>query len=310
MNQTKTTPKDFFLHLGATVALYVGIVSIINLYFSVVNYYFPDVLAGSYYASYIALPISVLIVVVPVLYVLEWLIKKDLNLIPDKAESWIRKWRIYLTLFLAGVVMAGDLIVLINTYLSGEISARFIYKFLIVLVIMGIVFVYYILEKIEKSVKLKSVLAYVGIIISILAIVLGFMVVGSPTKQRNIRFDSQRVSDLQNIQYQILNYWQQKSKLPSDLKEMKDPLSGVSIPTDPSTKIEYEYRIKNQATNTFELCSVFSLKTQDNKGRGAYYDSIATSYYPGFENDSWNHEPGRVCFERTIDSEKYPPYKK
>lgn len=306
MNQIKTTPKDFFLHLGATIALYIGVVSIINLYFSIINYYFPDVLAGNFYAPSIAWPISILIVVVPILYVLEWMVKKDIKLNPDKAEVWVRKWRIYLTLFLAGVVMAVDLIALINTYLNGEISIRFVYKFIIVLLVLAIVFVYYILEKLGKSVKLKSALAYIGIIISILAIVLGFMVVGSPTKQRNIRFDNQRVSDLQNIQWQIVNHWQQKSKLPTDLKETVDLISGTKIPTDPSTKADYEYRIKNASTNTFELCAVFSLKTQDNKGRGAYYDTMATSYYPGFENDSWNHEPGRVCFERTIDPDKYP----
>ncbi len=306
MNQIKTTPKDFFLHLGATVALYIGVVSIINLYFSIINYYFPDVLAGSFYAPTIAWPISILMVVIPILYVLEWMIRKDIRLNPDKAEVWVRKWRIYLTLFLAGVVMAVDLIALINTYLNGEISIRFVYKFIVVLLVLAIVFVYYILEKLGKSVKLKSALAYIGIIISVLAIVLGFMVVGSPTKQRNIRFDNQRVSDLQNIQWQIVNHWQQKSKLPTDLNETIDSISGTKIPKDPSTKAYYEYRIKNASTNTFELCAVFSLKTQDNKGRGAYYDTMASSYYPGFENDSWNHESGRVCFERTIDPDKYP----
>jgi hypothetical protein len=66
MNQTKTTPKDFFLHLGATIALYTTIVAIINLLFSIINYYFPDALAGSYYYNSMAWPISVLIVVLPI----------------------------------------------------------------------------------------------------------------------------------------------------------------------------------------------------------------------------------------------------
>lgn len=314
MDKTKTTPKDFFLHLGATIALYVGVIAIINLYFSVVNYYFPDVLAGYYYASSMAWPISVLIVVIPILYVLEWLIKKDIRLTQEKSEVWIRRWRIYLTLFLAGIVMAGDIITLINTYLSGEISIRFVYKIIIVLVILAIVFVYYILEKIEKSVKLKSAIAYLGLIISLLAIVLGFLVVGSPYKQRILRFDNQRINDLQNIQYQIVNYWQTKGKLPLTLDEMKDPIYYSDIAKDPETSIAYEYRTKNNLT--FELCSNFGLKSEDNKGRGGYsggsitYPNIYISLGSENSNDVWNHNSGRVCFDRTIDPEKYPVLKK
>lgn len=313
MNQTKITPKDFFLHLGATIALYTGVIALINLYFTIINYYFPDALAGYYYSSSIAWPVSMLIVVIPILYVLEWLIKKDIKLIPEKAEIWIRKWRIYLTLFLGGIVIAGDLISLINTYLNGEISIRFVYKFLVILVVTAIVFAYYILEKVGNSSKAKLILSYAGILITLIGIVLGFIIVGSPTKQRSIRFDSQRVSDLQNVQWQIVNYWQQKGKLPVNLEEVKDPISGAIIPLDPENKTPYEYSLKNPTT--FELCAIFDLEQQDTKGRGEYgsYGGIAVDMsYPMMmpENVNWKHTAGRVCFERVIDAEKYPVIKR
>src|SRR5207244_733873 len=163
--------------------------------------------------------------------------------------------------------IVGDLITLINTYLNGEISERFAYKFLAVLVISAIVFTYYLLQKGESSFKAKKarvILAWVGAVVVLGIIISGFIVVGTPGKQRAIRFDSQRVSDLSNIQWQVVSYWQQKGKLPASLADINDSISGRSIPTDPENKSEYKYNVKSPMQ--FELCGVFSLKTQDTKG--------------------------------------------
>lgn len=310
--QNKTTPKDFFYHLTATIALYAGIIALINLSFSVINYYFPDALAGYFYANTVAWPISMLIVLVPILYVLEWLIKKDIRSIPEKAEIWVRRWRIYLTLFLTGAVIAGDLVVLINTYLNGEISSRFVFKVLAIIIILGIVFAYYILEKINPYSKVKATLSYIGFAIVAVAIVSGFIAVGSPTKQRNMRFDSQRVYDLQNIQSQVVSYWQQKGELPTTLENLKDPLSYSVIPVDPENKTSYVYSRKG-GPFSFELCATFALPYEDTQGKGSYgYGQggmYTTRAYPspiGLE-DNWKHQAGLSCFTRTIDTEKYPP---
>jgi len=185
----KTTPKDFFLHLGAVVALYASAIALINLCFSIVNYYNPDALASYFSASSIAWPVSMLVVLIPVLYVLEWLIGRDLIKSPEKREIWIRRWRIYLTLFLAGATIVGDLITLINTYLNGEVTSRFIYKILIVLVIAGVIFAYYLLARAVESLKAKNwrkALAWLGIAVVLIAIVGGFVIVGSPAKQRAV----------------------------------------------------------------------------------------------------------------------------
>lgn len=327
---TKTTPRDFFLHLGATVALFASVISIINLAFSIINYYRPDPLASYFYAGNIAWPISMLIILVPVLYVLEYVINRDIKKMAEKADLWIRRWRIYLTLFLTGATIIGDLIALVNVYLSGEISSRFIYKVLAVLVIAVVVFFYYLLTKnrdftsvstLPKA-KRATILAYIGIIVVILAVVFGFLVVGSPTKQRNLRFDNQRISDLNNIQWQIISHWQQKKTLPEKLSDMNDSISGFKIPNDPKTDLPYEYKVKvrgigldeSKAQPSFEVCADFALPTQDNKGRGdfygGYYGGIAmdvsypVSYPDG--NNNWKHEAGRSCFTRSIDPQKYP----
>lgn len=311
----KTTPKDFFLHLGATVALYMAAVALINLVFSIINYFFPDNLAGYFYANSVAWPISMLIILVPVLYGLEYLIRRDITQVPEKANLWIRKWRIYLTIFLTIALIGGDLITLINTYLNGEISARFVWKVITVLLVGGAIGKYYFFSlytNFKFSKIARTMNGWFGIVLVIAAIITGFIVVGSPTKQRNIRFDNQRTSDLQNIQWQIVNYWQQKEKLPATLADLNDPLYGNMIPTDPETKAVYEYSAKGPFS--FELCSTFALAYEDTQGRGEFgrgsYASIDIAYpsVPGGLDNNWKHEAGRSCFERTIDPEKYPKF--
>ncbi len=132
------------------------------------------------------------------------------------------------------------------------------------------------------------------------AIVSGFLIVGSPTKQRNLRFDGERASDLQNIQYQIVTYWQQKQKLPTSLTEIVNPISGNYVPTDPENKTSYGYTIKGD--KSFELCATFTLKMQDTS-------SMTYPAYPdNAQNHNWTHNAGRTCFARTIDVQIYPPY--
>ena len=319
MNETtKTTPKDFFLHISATLALYVSAGALINLLFSVINYYFPDALAGYFYANAVAWPISILIILVPTLYVLEYLINKDITKMPEKGNLWIRKWRIYLTLFLTAVLIGGDLIALINTYLNGEISARFVWKAIAVLVVGGAIGKYYffsLYSNFKYSRLATRVYPWFGIVLVLAAIVAGFITVGSPQKQRDLRFDAQRVSDLQSIQWQVVSYWQTKQKLPATLDDLKDPISGAIIPMDPETKVAYGYSTKGGLT--FSLCADFARESQDTKGRGEFYGG-GMSYpmydtsiaYPGISgDDNWKHAVGTTCFDRTIDPDKYPSVK-
>lgn len=313
MTPTKTTAKDFFLHLGAVVALYSSVIALLNLIFSVINYLLPDQLAGYFYSNSIAWPISILIVFVPLLYFLEYIIKKDISAHPEKKDLWVRRWRIYLTLFLTGLTIAISLIALINVYLNGEIGWRFTWKIIAAVIVAGAVFKYYFFDLNENhrfaKIGMKGS-TWGGLVIVLAAIVMGFVVVGSPAKQRAMRFDGQRISDLQNIQWQIVSHWQQKQKLPATLAELKDSISGQTIPKDPENKTEYGYMVKGD--KSFELCATFTLKHEDLSGKGGYYqvgDSLTDMYIPDNMNENWKHEAGRTCFTRTIDPERYPPNK-
>jgi len=250
----------------------------------------------------LAWPISVLIVLVPAVYVLEWLIGRDIVKKPEKKDIWIRRWRIYLTLFLTGVTIVVDLIVLINTYLNGEITSRFIDKVLIVLVVSAVIFANYILAKNSQLGRAKlwrTIFIWLGVVMVLAVIIAGFAITGSPATQRAMRFDGQRVNDLSNIQYQITNYWQRTGKLPVSLQAMNDPISNFSVPTDPESHVAYEFTTKS--INSFELCATFDMVS------AAGQNTSPTYAMPASQNDSWNHAAGHVCFERTINPVAYPP---
>lgn len=309
----KTTPKDFFLHLGATVALYAAVIAFINLAFAVINYWFPDALAYGYSSNSIAWPISMLVILIPILYLIEWLLARDLRLMPEKKDLWIRRWRIYLTLFLAAILVVGDLVALLNTYFSGEITARFAWKGLVILVVTVAIGKYYffsLYENLRRAKLARTLNAWAGIVLVVAAIVCGFSVVGSPAHQRALRFDNQRQSDLSNIQWQVISYWQRTEKLPAKLSDTTDSIQGNMIPMDPETDQSYEY--KATGDKSFEICATFSRPSQDTKGRGAFGGTGGSIAYPmrdvgmGFD-DNWKHDAGRTCFAKTIDPAIYPP---
>jgi len=148
----KVSPKDIFLHLLASVTLYVSAISFLTLLFQLINIGFPDaVLGDNFYrisAAYAGIrwSIATLIVVFPVYIWSSWFLNKNYQASPEKADLSIRKWLIYFTLFIAALIIIGDLVTLINTFLGGEVTVRFILKVLSVLFVTGSVFGYYLHE--------------------------------------------------------------------------------------------------------------------------------------------------------------------
>jgi hypothetical protein len=302
----RNIPRDLFLHLLAIVTLYWSAISFVTLLWQYINYYFPDVL--NYYQGSFNEPmrfaIASLIIVFPVFILDSWYLNKIYRKEAEVRESKIRKWLIYLTLFITSLIIIGDLVSVINNFLSGEITARFILKALSILLVAVIIFGYY-LDDVRRNTPTKSAkyFACATSIIILIAVIGAFFIVGSPMTARLIQFDQQKISDLQNIQSQIVNYWQRKQTLPVSLSDLNDPLSNFMVPVDPQTKTPYEYNIKDAANLSFELCTVFN-KPDKNPVR-------SIKLYPAeAQNQIWDHEAGRVCFERTIDKQLYPPLTK
>lgn len=151
---------------------------------------------------------------------------------------------------------------------------------------------------------------YLIIAVVAVSIIAGFFILGTPQAERMRRFDDTRVGDLQNLQYQIIGYWQNKGKLPESLDALVDQTQGTRPPVDPETAAAYEYKIIRDKKLTFELCANFST---ENVSAGSENPIDVTRPAPvygpkGGEPVEWNwqHKIGQTCFERTIDPDFFP----
>ncbi len=122
--------------------------------------------------------------------------------------------------------------------------------------------------------------------------------VGSPSNERLYRFDEQRIQDLQSIQWQIIDYWQNKQKLPTQLADLNYTLRDIKVPIDPESGAKYEYYI--DSAYTFRLCATFNKSS-----RNAPTDTPVVYPMPNEASLSgtnyWQHPEGNFCFQRTID---------
>jgi len=311
MNTHTVTPKDFFLWVGAMASLYGGVVAFVSLIFDYINTAFPNPVRDSnyYYDPYftnISYETASLIVLTPVFLILMRLIRRDIASDPTRSETWVRRWALVLTLFIAGLTMVVDLIVLLTTYLQGEdVTIGFMLKVLTVLLVSAAGFMHFYADLKgywqREPARARMINYAVGVLV-VVTIIAGFFIIGTPQEIRKLKQDNIRVQDLQNIQWQVVNYWQQKESLPATLEELKDPISGSVIPVDPETGEAYTYK-RNSALE-FALCATFDRV-------GAQNSSMARPIMEktGLE-ENWEHDAGEVCFDRSIDPERYPPYPK
>ncbi len=304
----KTGPKVFFVHLLTFGLLYVFSISFIGLWWQYINIKFPDLLQNfadnGYGYDQLRLPMAVLIIVFPVLVALARMTTREIAADPSKKDARIYRWLVYLTLFMSAVTVIVDLVTLLYNFLGGDLTIQFVLKVCVVLAVaLGIFgyFLWHLRSDVSQTSKKRHTILWASVAVVILSIVMAFFIVGSPAQQRALRFDQQRINDLQNLQYQILNYWQQKRELPATQAELVNYFTGFVPPKDPRTLLPYEYIIIEKGS--FKVCATFEKKgTVQSYDSMPYVDSMA---FPG-KVTVWDHGIGRTCFDRTIDPELYP----
>ena len=301
-NQIKITAKDFFLNLGAIIALATVVGYLLDLLFTIINKSYPVTTGYSYgyYESYsISWPVATLIVIFPIYILLMWLLEKEFENVPERRFTGVLKWLTSITLFIAAFVIAGDLITVLYYFIDGqEMTAGFIMKVLSVLVIALALFFYYISDIMGKLNSMsRKVWIGVSFLIILGAIVWGFSVLGSPRTQQLLKYEQQKVSDLQSINGQVENYYASKGVLPNTLEERVG--GNYYIPrVDPQSQKPYEYEKGNDTT--YKLCAEFN-KASDDKNST---NPVAYEYsYNGI--NTWIHPAGKHCFKQTINPNTY-----
>jgi hypothetical protein len=331
------TPKFFFISLGVIVSLITSVSSFLVLFFDTLDKKFPDVLNATYqygYNSYnydtIRATLATLIIFFPVFLILLYFWRKISKQGLGIKDNIIFKWMIYLIIFIASIVIIVDLVTLVKYFVSGEITGRFVYKVLGTAVVALLVGLNYFSElknheKVDVKTTCSIIFAFISFVIFLGLMIWSFTIMGSPKEQRAWRLDDRRISDLQSIQYQVINYWQQKEKLPANIKDLANPLSGYSLPVDPEFQSGKNYEYISGEKLSFQLCATFSAnmpkgwQEYSNYGGGVMpiyrtatdvKVSSSVAYPSGGVNESWDHQAGRTCFTRTIDKDIYPPFPK
>ncbi len=335
---SKTKAIDIFLYAGIAISLVASVTNVLNVLFEAINRKFIDVLNYSYFmdttASDVRFAIASLLVMFPVYALLSWYVGKEIVKFPYKGDLLVRKIMIYITLFISLFTLAGTLVSVIYTFLGGELSPRFWYKALAVILVAISLFGYYFYS-LKRDYAKKS---FVPLIIALTAslfvvgsVTWSISVIGTPKEMRAKRFDSTRLSDLSRLQQEIVNRFQMTDKLPTEVIELNNAFQGYTVPFDPITKVAYEYTViqqpvikLNYTTNKkemtgqgiFELCATFETVREFNergveigevKGGGmtdSLY-SVQNYYYEGDRSPFWNHGAERTCFKRIITPDMY-----
>ncbi len=295
------TPKYFFIQLGIITTLYVSVISFLNFVFAVID----DVLGtvDTYYydatGASMRIAVSVLVVMFPLFLWLSRIYRKQVE--QSKEVAGFRKWLLFLTLFLAGLALAIDVIVLINTFLSGEqLALGFLLKVLSVFLVALGIFTFYLADirgVWEQKTKKLNYIAKGVFLLVVISVGFGLYLIGSPSVQRDISNDRQRQVHLEQLQSQIVSFYQAKGYLPKTIEETVDPLLGTSNLLDPETNESYVYEVTGALS--FTLCATF--KTDSVKPN----PQTVVEVYPMIMGN-FDHGVGEVCFDRTIDKDRFP----
>ena len=306
--------REAFLYLISFITLYTTAFSFGILVFAFIGKLFPDPVSYGFFSPRgLTTALASIMIAFPLYLFMMWRLAKAAARDPERRQSKVGKWLTYITLVIAAGIIIGDLIAVLSSLLSGELTSRFVFKALTVLAIAGSIFGYYLLglQKEEREKPANSALrsqagppkssragsgggkpmgvrVFMGIVMVavVSAVVYGLTLVGTPAQQRLLQFDERRVSDLQSITYTIDSYWQRNGNLPATLEDLRNPLYYVNSIQDPKTGESYEYRIVSNTA--YELCAVFETDSEMQQ------DSRAMP--KPFSEQIWDHGIGRACF--------------
>jgi hypothetical protein len=154
----------------------------------------------------------------------------------------------------------------IATFLAGGLTSRFLLRIVVVAVLAGGIFAYYVVSlrgTIQGGAqRLFFVAACVAVAIGLFG---GLAANGSPSYQRVARIDQQRTVNLHQIVETLHNRWSNTKGYTLPLS-LSDAAIGYDSPThaitrDPVTNVPYEYR--RVSSDRYQLCATFDSDTRN-----------------------------------------------
>jgi len=289
-----TAARDAFFYLLIFATLATWTIAVGSLAFDLIDRWIPDnVFQQQWQASLansnIASELAAIFVSFPIFLLISRSAVRDTREHPDKLNSPVRKWLTYLALVLTASIFIGDLITILTFLLKGELTSHFVAKSVVVLILSGGVFFYYFggMKKSDDSEPHETWnrerwMAALSTLAVTVMIILGFLNIGPPKRQRYMRADARRIQELSQLSGEIRAKWNNANHmLPANL----DGFNPMVL-HDPETRKPYEYTVRD--SQRFALCADFQLDSD-----------MLGQITPG---SFWSYHAGHHCFE--FDAEK------
>ncbi len=311
--------RDAYLYLVSFITLALWSYSLGNIFYVMIDYWIPDRANGwtiptHELPQYLSWPIAMLVVAFPIFMFVNAALQRDLSQRPEGFSTGVRKWLTYIALVGTVATLVFDAVSFLQAFLLGNLTAHFILDSLVLLLVAGGIFSYYLIAVRSTAVapRRERLYALVATIAVIATLAIGFTAIGSPGNRRELSADTRRLTNLREIEYAIHakavidKAHKRHFELPVRLSEIEG-LTSRQI-ADPITGKAYEY--KRLGGSRYRLCATFysahSAQTsvpsinvmQANNGRIV---SVNADAYPDTTAEHrWKHGVGRSCFVRSI----------
>ncbi len=276
------------ISLGA-MALGIGIII-----FEILDKVFVDVSNSYFSMQALKTAFSTLIISAPIYYVCSHLLSKNIRKQELSLESSLRKWLIYLILLVTSIIMLVWLVSILNSFLNGEMTIKFILKALTALIISAMIFSYYLYnirqKLVKKRDKIKSLFFIASLLLVVLALGLAIAHMESPQTTRDKKIDEKTLRDFDNINMNVNMYYNNNDELPESLQELK---SDSNLNVYPNSAVSLEDIEYNKLSETeYEFCADFETSNLDDENTNLRYGSNRL------------HDSGYQCLEQEIMSVK------
>jgi hypothetical protein len=140
--------RDAFFYLLNFITLAFWTVALGQLFYVLIARWIPDAATAGYGRGplmyEVAWQLATVIVAFPAFVVVGRLIARELQRRPDAFYSGVRSWLTYIALVITALIVLMDGIWFLEAFLRGELSVRFVLDSLVLLVLGGGVFSYYL----------------------------------------------------------------------------------------------------------------------------------------------------------------------
>ena len=288
--ENKHSAKYAFYYLLSLVALIFTAFSVGMVAFNIIDKTIVDALMNyrSIGDGSLKFAISALLIAAPIFYVVSGLIAKGLKSGELDKESPLRRWLTYFILLISSLIILGVFIGVVNNFLSGELTTRFVLKALIVLFISGATFSYYLYEAKRTTVgqtdQVLKIFAWASLAVVLAAFISAWFFVESPQAARARRLDQNLINNIYSLEGAVNDYYARFEALPENLDELRSKGIALheSLLSDPESGAPIEYRRLDE--DAFELCATFRLASNAGQGAsGPYYYGRSREYEAGYQ---------------------------